>query len=152
MTRSKRRYVGAFGDLATRTSVYERDNALEVDEQDAFHIRRRRVFFEDVLLVTLHDSISLLGIFTPFGVSSVLFLIAIAIGHEGGWITAAFALPFIAYGVARMAIRDAIITVFGRRSRARIRFTLRRRKAQRTYEELCEKIRKAQEVPAPPEP
>ncbi len=144
MTRVKRRYLGRFGDLASRTSIYERGNAIEVDEQDAFHIRRRRVFYEDVQLVTMHDSVGLAGIFFGFGIATIFLLLAFAMGRDAGWIMAVAAAPFLAYGIARLTMRDAIITVFGRRSKARIRFTLSPKKARRIYDELCEKVRAAQ--------
>jgi len=140
----KRRFLGRYNDLVTRAAVYETDNALEVDQQENFEIARKRVFFEDVLLVTMHEKKPLLAIFTSFAFAGLLFLIGAIDGGSAGAVIALFGALLLAYGIARIARPDTVITVFGRRSRARIRFSLRRERAHRLYDELCAHIRRTQ--------
>ena len=106
--------------------------------------------------VSLYVLLGVIGL--PFfadgegGISVILgasggFLIGFIAGGNAGWVFGAFAVPFLIYGLIRIRVKESIITVFGRRSKARIRFTLRRARAQRLYEEICERVRAAQEVP-----
>ena len=146
----KRRFLGRYNDIVTRHSVYATDSAIEVDEQDSFAIVRKRVFFEDVLLITSHERSGILAIFFSLGFAFFLILIGAIAGGTAGGITAAFSLPFLLYGILRIQVKETLITIYGRRSRARIRFTLRRARAQRMYEELCEQVRRVQSAINPP--
>lgn len=151
----KRRFLGRYNNLVTRHVVYATDIALEVDEQDNFSINRKRVFFEDVLLVTLHERIGIAPIFFSLGFGAVLMLFAVVAGGVAGWETAIVAMLFLINGFIRIRMKESIVTVFGRRSRARIRFAISHARAQRLYDEICERVRRAQaEVnpPAEPEP
>ena len=146
----KRRFLGRYNDVVTRHAIYATDSAIEVDEQDNFSIVRKRVFFEDVLLATLHERIGIVAVFFSMGFGLFLMLIgAIARGSTGG-IIALLGVPFLAYGILRIRVQESIITIFGRRSRARIRITLRRAHARRLYEELCAEVRRVQGEMNPP--
>jgi hypothetical protein len=145
-----RRFLGRYNDVVTRHAVYMTDSAIEIDERDIFSVVRKRVFFEDVLLVTLHDRIAILQIFVSLGFAFFLGMIGLIAGGMAGGITALCGLPLLIYGVLLIRIRESIITIFGRRSRARIRFTLRRAHARRLYEELCAQARRMQNEMNPP--
>ena len=140
----KRRFLGRYNDLVARHAVYETDGALEIDEQDNFEIVRKRVFFEDVLLVTMHERTGVLAIFFSLGFAAFFGLIASIAGDGAGWVFAALALSLLIYGFVRMARKETIITVFGRRSKARIRFSLRKARAHQLYGELCAHVRRVQ--------
>ncbi|HET8647498.1 MAG TPA: hypothetical protein VFO85_18515, partial [Vicinamibacteria bacterium] len=49
--------VGTWTDFGTWQRVYETDEAIEVDESAGFAGTRRRVFYDEVLLVTFHSAI-----------------------------------------------------------------------------------------------
>jgi len=147
MTAPKRRFLGRYNNLITRHAVYATDNAIEIDEQDNFEIVRKRVFFDDVLLVTQHDRTGILGIFFSLGFAGFLILIGMIAGSSAGWMFGTLGIPFLIYGLIRIQVKESIITVFGQRSKARIRFTLRRNRAERLYDEICERVRKAQSQP-----
>ena len=140
----KRRFLGRYNDLVTRAAIYETGSALEVDQQENFEIARKRVFFHDVLLVTMHERTPLLAIVASLLFAALLFVIGAVTGRSAGAVVAMFGVPPAAYGIARITRPDTVITVFGRRSKARIRFALRRRRAHKLYDELCARIRQAQ--------
>lgn len=143
----KRRFLGRYNTAITRHSVYASDAAIEVDQQENFKIVRKRVFFEDVLLVTQHDRVGILAVMFSLGFAAFLMLIGGIASGNSGLVFGTGAVVFLIYGFARIKVKESIITVFGRRSKARIRFTMRRARAQRVYEEICELVRAAQEVP-----
>jgi len=148
MTPPKRRFLGRYNTAITRHSVYASDAAIEVDQQENFKIIRKRVFFEDVLLVTQHDRVGILAVMFSLGFAAFLMLIGAIAGGRWGWAFGTFAVLFLIYGLLRIRIKESIITIFGRRSKARIRFSMRRARAQRLYEEICDLVRTAQEVPS----
>ena len=147
MTIPKRRFLGRYNTAITRHAVYASDAAIEVDQQENFKIIRKRVFYEDVLLVTQHDRVGILAVMFSLGFAGFLALIGAIAGGGSGLAFGSFAVVFLIYGLLRIRIKESIITVFGRRSKARIRFTMRRARAQRLYEEICELVRTVQEVP-----
>jgi hypothetical protein len=148
MTTPKRRFLGRYNTPITRHAVYATGAAIEVDQQENFKIIRKRVFFEDVLLVTQHDRVGILAVMFSLGFAAFLMLIGGIAGGNSGLAFGTAALVFLVYGFARIKVKESIITVFGRRSKARIRFTMRRARARRLYEEICEMVRAAQEVPS----
>ncbi len=147
MTIPKRRFLGRYNTAIMRHAIYASDAAIEVDQQENFKIIRKRVFFEDVLLVTQHDRVGILAVMFSLGFAAFLMLIGAIAGGPSGFAFGSFAVLFLIYGLLRIRIKESIITIFGRRSKARIRFTMRRARAQRLYEEICELVRRAQEVP-----
>jgi hypothetical protein len=144
MTAPRRRFLGRYNDVITRQAVYATDSALEIDEQDNFQIVRKRVFFEDVLLVTMHERMAILAIFLSLGFGAFLILIGVIAGGAAGWMLGGLGALFVGYGLLRVSLKDSVITVFGRRSRARIRFALRKDRAQRLYDEICANVTRAQ--------
>jgi hypothetical protein len=140
----KRRFLGRYNNLVSRHAIYETDDALEIDEQDNFEIVRKRVFFEDVLLVTMHERTGILAIFVSVGFAALFGLIAAIASGGTSWTFAALALPLLTNGVLRIVRKETVITVFGRRSRARIRFPLRKARAHQLYGELCAHVRRVQ--------
>jgi hypothetical protein len=144
MTAPRRRFLGRYNDVITRQAVYATDSALEIDEQDNFQIVRKRVFFEDVLLVTMHERMAILAIFASLGFGAFLVLIGVIAGGAAGWMMGGLGALFVGYGLLRISMKASVITVFGRRSRARIRFALRKDRAQRLYDEICANVTRAQ--------
>ncbi|HYH47320.1 MAG TPA: hypothetical protein VEG34_16690, partial [Thermoanaerobaculia bacterium] len=63
--RQPRRYLGRAQSLSERVRTYWTAEALEVDRADNYEIRRRRVFFDEILLVTLHNTRGVLVAILP---------------------------------------------------------------------------------------
>jgi len=115
----KRERLGTTAGAFTRTAIYRTNDAIEVDDLEWVEIRRRRVFFADVLLVTFHKEI---GVIFPvvLGILAGFWgLIALAIATSSVEISliffgaaALFAIPVI----LRLILKLDVITVYGRRS------------------------------------
>src|SRR5438445_7847217 len=119
-TLTPRRRIGSFNDLATRQVIYQTDYALEIDEIDQFEVARRRVYFDDILLVTMHSRVGIAFVVTM----AVFFLLFIAIAaalqsdHENTaamWF-AGVSAPFLLALFTRVLLKQDVITVYGRRS------------------------------------
>ena len=161
----RRHYLGSFLGWTERMRVFRTDEALEVDSSDRYEIRRRRVFFDEVVLATLHRQWG--GGPYPWSFASLALL--------AGLLSLAFTSEPIALGItlgiagflgvlalAGFLIPSWIVTVYGKRARARIRIRLREAKARTLYGEICRAAAEAQralaerqsppvvEVPLPP--
>ncbi|MFP5288317.1 MAG: hypothetical protein ACLGI9_21455, partial [Thermoanaerobaculia bacterium] len=78
LPRYPRRYLGRAHSLTERVRTYWTDEALEVDRVDNFVIRRRRVFFDEILLVTLHPTRGVLSAALPFALALLFTTTALA--------------------------------------------------------------------------
>lgn len=160
--RAPRRFLGRARTAADRIRVYWTEESLEVDQADHFEIRRRRVFFDEIQLVTLHSTRGLLLALLPFSFALLFTVVALAASGEPSarnvfWLLAAF---FAAVAVGLAAVPIWVVTVYGRRSRARMQFRLQG-KARRIYAEICRAAADAQralsqrlaaQAPEPPLP
>ncbi|HKO01298.1 MAG TPA: hypothetical protein VJ032_06380 [Thermoanaerobaculia bacterium] len=148
---NRRERIGRWSDIATRQFIYRTDAGLEIDNIDHFEITRKRVFYDDILLVTRHRYIG------PWFVTLMLLLgigfitIGVLLGERSAMITfAAIAAPFLIVAAVRVLMGVDVVTVFGKRSRAQMRFIFRKAKARRVVEEIAEKAREAQQRLADP--
>ncbi len=165
MTTETRTRIGRFNDIATRQIVYQTGEALEIDEIDQFEVVRRRVYWDDILLVTFHTMVGMAFVIT-MAVFFVLFLAIAGIlqsSHENDaamWF-AGLSAPFLLALFTRVLFKRDVITVYGRRSKASMRFTFRKTYARDKFAEICDLARttqariaaeKAAMEPAPPSP
>lgn len=139
-------------------ATYLTADAIEVDSTQNYEVARRRVFFDDVMLVTLHHErgipyLVLTGLIAAALLGFAILIVAISTDAWPG------ALPFLIVGLLsltafliRLAIGRDVITVFGRRSRAVIRFgSFRARRAREVYGQICAAVRRGQSaMPAMP--
>ncbi|HEX7183686.1 MAG TPA: hypothetical protein VF756_17775 [Thermoanaerobaculia bacterium] len=160
----RREYLGADPSLAERSRVYRTPEALEIDLVSYTEITRKRVFFDEIVLVTLHRARTIgatTWIFGALGAFTLLMAMAVLAGQERqvGNAMLATALALGAIALLASMVPTWTVTVFGRRTRARVRFTLREGKARRIYGEICRAASEAQrevarriaaEQPAPP--
>ncbi|HWW62885.1 MAG TPA: hypothetical protein VN181_16040 [Thermoanaerobaculia bacterium] len=156
MTAKKREKLGNTAGAFTRQAIFRTDDAIEVDDLEWVEIRRTRVFFDDVLLVTYHKEIGILFPVAMGVIAGFWGLIALAIATSSVEVSliffglaALFAIPMI----LRLLLKLDVITVYGRRSKARLQFGYRKGRARRLYDEICEQVRIAQApltTPAPP--
>jgi hypothetical protein len=153
--------------LGTETAYLTADG-IDVDSSQNYEVIRRRVFFDDVSFVTLHRErgLAFLIATAAFGVFFLAMAIFIVSINVDSW---PVAVPFFVVGgplflafLLRLALGRAVVTVWGRRSRAVLRFSVfRSGKARLVYGQLCSAVRRAQsaaanvspsESPAPPLP
>jgi hypothetical protein len=76
-------------------------------------------------------------------------MLIISVGGTDSWIGALvmllIGLPAIVSFVLRLMFRLDVITVFGRRSKASIRFGLRKQRARQLYAQICAAVKSAQD-------
>ena len=152
-------------------TAYLTPDSVDLDVSQAYEVVRRRVFFDDVSMVTLHHErgiafLVVTGVFGAACLAAAVFIVAVNVDM---W---PVALPFVVAGLPafvafllRLAKGRSVVTVFGRRSRAVLRFgVFRSAKAREVYGRVCAAVRRAQsgaagfsppdspESPAPPLP
>jgi hypothetical protein len=154
-----RKYLGRDQNLGAAIRVYLLPDAIEIDELTFVEIERTRVYFDDILAITYHRAVNLLFLILMGLVGGIFSSIALylltqdqAAGAAG---LLAMASPFLLFFVVHLVLRTDVITVFGRRTMARMRFSVRKGRARRVYEEITEKVRVAQDAiraaqPPPP--
>lgn len=143
---ASRRYLGSAHSLAERVRVYWTDRGLEVDSSEGYEIRRTRVFFDEVLLVTLHSKLGGALPWLPLGLAALVGFSAVLARSEpaSSRILAWVALGFFVIGAALFFTPQWVVTVFGRRTRARMQFRLRERKARDLFAGICQAVDAAQ--------
>jgi hypothetical protein len=148
MNAPARRRVFVARDAAwmERVRVYRTDEALEVAHISYFDVSLTRVFFDEVRLVTLHRS---------YG-GRPLWLLIVVTALFGLSTLAANSVPELYYtffgvtlALAALTLITALlprwmVTVFGKRARARMRFPYRAAKARRVYDDLCRQVAEVQ--------
>lgn len=142
-----RRSRGLVGSDAT----FLTPEGLDVESTQNYEVVRRKVLFDDVHLVTLHRErgiayLVINGLFSAFFLGVSILIVAI---DTDGW---PWALPFFAAGLTfliafliRLSMGRAVITVFGRRSKAVLRFgSFGKDRAREVYGQICAAVRRGQ--------
>ena len=156
-----RKPVGRTTSLLGSEVVYQTADGFEVEKTDHYKVEELRVFYDDVMLVTIHRELGLpfvvlTGLASLFFVSIAIFFLVI---DDATWPAAVmfgiFGSPFIIAFLVRMIFQLDVVTIFGRRSTARMRYAFRKRRAREVYGQVCAAVREAQrrrETEAAPEP
>ena len=144
--------LGGLRDSGGAASVYKTANAFEIDELEGASGVRRRVFFEDVFLVTYHREVGTAFALILGGVCLVLGLATLGLFVEGlrnktaggllgaaivGLLTAPLLLVFL----NRVIRKKDVITIFGRHGRARMEFEWRKTRARNAFLDICKAVR-----------
>ena len=127
------------------------DNGIDVESTQNYEVVRRKVFFDDVYFVTLHRErgvgfLIVNGLFGAFFLGIAIMIVAI---DSKSWL---WAMPFLAIGLAftiafaiRLAVGRNVVTVFGRRTKAILRFrAFQNEKSRAVYGQICAAVRRAQ--------
>jgi hypothetical protein len=147
MTEPARRvFLGRDASWAERVRVYRTDEALEVAYISTFDVSLRRLFFDEVQLVTLHRARGSRTLWLLIVLSALC-----ALGTLIAWSTPEIFSGFVTVTVIVFAwtlftalIPSSIVTAYGGRGRARIRFLYRPEKARRVYDDLCRRVGEVQ--------
>jgi hypothetical protein len=155
-----RQRIGKSTSLVTRELIYQADDGFDVEMREHYEVVQRRVLYDDVQLVTYHREFGSVYFGVTGSVAAVFCIPAIGfamLGSDaaiGGAIALAlFGVPALLAFLIRLLWRVDVITIFGRRSKASLRFSFRKRKARETYGKICAIVRQAQgrgRTPAPP--
>jgi len=156
MTAPKRTLLGSESGISTRQRAFETDEGIIIESTDQYEVSRKSVLFEDVVLVTYHRQIGWAYVLVLtaiavliLAVAGVFLFTAPATGApvKVSAIIAAFAIPFLILIAVRLVMKVDVISIFGRRSRAQIHFSFRKRRARDIYGRICHRTRQAQRVP-----
>lgn len=154
--RPRRKRLSRDADVATRYRVYEVPGGLEVEELSFIEASRRRVFFDEVVLVTYHRYRPV-AVIVAAALFAALFAFCAAVLREpaGVRVAAGFAALGGVFGLLLLVLvvnPYHAITVFGLRNRARIVRRLSGRRARELYARLCREVEAAQRAARGGEP
>jgi hypothetical protein len=149
MTPGKRTLLGRNAGVMLREAVYETADAIECETREGYDVTRKRVLFEEVLLVTIHREV---GTFYAVAMATAAVIFAgIALFFQlwarvpGVAISFGIvALPFFIGCVFRLVLKLDYVCVFGRRSKAVMAFSLRKRRAREVYGRICSRALEVQ--------
>ncbi len=157
-----RKLLRRSGSLFAREAVFQTADGLEVDLTEHYEVVRRRVLYDDVSLVTYHSDRGFWYLLSTAVIGALFTLMGMYIVGLGPntWPVSlmffAFGIPSLILCLVRLMFGRDVITVFGRRSKAVLRFSaLRRKRARAVYGEICAAVRRAQaaasaSAPEPP--
>jgi hypothetical protein len=149
MTPGKRTLLGRNTGTMMRERVFETADAIESESHEGYEVTRKRVLFEEVLLVTIHREAGT-GYVIAMAVATVIFAgvaLLLQFKARAPEIAIAFgilALPFLIGLVVRLMLKVDYVCVFGRRSKAVMRFSLRKRRAREVYGRICSRALEVQ--------
>ncbi|HET7437808.1 MAG TPA: hypothetical protein VFN10_24090 [Thermoanaerobaculia bacterium] len=145
----RRTLIGRASTLATRERIYELPDGLEIDANEQYEVSRKRVFYTDVQLVTIHREKGVAFPLINYAFSAIWFLFAAIAFANGGDVILpsvflAIGMPTFILGTLRVIYGMDVVTVFGRRSKATVKFWFRKSAARALYGRLCAQVRQAQ--------
>jgi hypothetical protein len=151
-TAPKRTLLGSESGIATRQRVFETEDGIIIESTDQYELSRKSVLFEDVVLITYHREIGWTYVLVLTAIVSIFLAVAGISFGSGAPLSvagtmAAFASPFVLAILVRLIMKVDVVSIFGRRSRARISFSFRKRRAREIYGRICHLTRQAQRVP-----
>jgi hypothetical protein len=149
--REPRKLLGrsrAFGSLS---AIYQVEDGLEIEAHEQYYVVQRHVLFDDVLLVTIHRETGalyliltgLLSLFF-FGIAGTILSTNVDIAWAFAAVSAALGAPVFVLFLTRVFLGVDVVTVFGRRSKADLRFGIRKKRAREVYGTICAAVRHAQ--------
>ncbi len=152
-----REYLGQVRDLGGAARVYKAAGAFEVDELEGTSGIRRRIFFEDIFLVTHHREVGTTFALVVGAICAVLFFIIMGTLAGGvsnpsssglivGGVVAFLSAPLFIVYLNRVIRKKDVITIFGRHGRARMEFEWRKAKARSIFQDACKVARGSRPV------
>ena len=147
MTPPRREFLGSFTSVVTRQRAYRIANGLELDNIDHFEVTRRRVFYDDVVAITYHQTVGtvLIPLFSILAVMMLLSAVLASSEPIAVGIFVSLALLFLIPVVIRALRKIDIITVFGKRTKITMRFSFRKERARQLYNEITASVRTTQQ-------
>jgi hypothetical protein len=145
----RRTLLASNSGLHSFSRVYRTADAIEVDEIEGTDVTRRRVLLEEILLVTHHREYGTAFVVTTAALFTVATafsgLVAVTERTAGLVLFALTGLPVLLALALRLVLGLDVVTVFGRRTKAVLRFSLRKARARETFRLVCRVARERQE-------
>jgi len=145
---ARRLFLGGRRGFSGQQRTYRTPDYLEIDDIESYDVTRRRIFYDEILLVTLHTTVAWLlaiGVGTLGGVLGLACLPLIS--ESKGTAALLFlctAAPLFALAVLLLARPFGVVTVFGKRTRTQMEYWWRRGRARETYLLVCRLARERQ--------
>ncbi len=157
MATAERILLGKVSSLSSRQKVFRTADAVEVQETEGYDLTRRRVWFDEVLLVTYHREVGAAFVVTMLAFGSIFGLpgLIMLVTERSLAVAVYFAvavLPFVLALALRLALRLDVVTVYGRRTKARVHFWFGKAKARQVYQQVTRLARERQPRPCAPIP
>jgi hypothetical protein len=150
VARARRRtLLGKWVRFIGQQRVYRTQDYLEIDDVEWYEVQPRRILYDEILLVTHHQAAGS-GALVTNGLLLVLAVVVSLLVLSASPLAAtvtflASGLPLLTLFALRIVYPIQIVTVFGKRSRARMHFWLRQARAREVYETVCRLARERQE-------
>jgi hypothetical protein len=145
----RRTFIAKRNGLSSRQRIYRTADAIEVEEVEGYDVTRRRVFFDDIVLVTYHQFLGwtfLVAMGVLLTVSTLLTVLVSLGSRESGLVVfLVFVLPCLIAIILRLVVRVDAVTVYGKRTRAQIPFWFRKQQARELYQQIGRLAREHQE-------
>lgn len=155
---STRKKLGSCLNYNERHYVYLLPDVLEIDQLDGYDVTRRRVFLNEVQLVTLHRQrrwaaaliFCALGATTLFPILMVQFTIKLSSDAQWPMMIGCAVMSgfFLLPSLWLLSIPVRILTVMGPRTKAVMRFSAITKRADRVRDEVLAAIRAHQSTTA----
>jgi hypothetical protein len=145
----RRAFVARRIGFSSVERVYRTRDGIEVDELEGYDVTRRRVLFDEVLLVTHHQEMG-----WPFVVAMLMLLtftgfmslgLAAIEPSVGLWTAFFFVLPLVVLLALRIILRVDVVTVLSRRTRARIPFWFQKDRGREVFRLIARLAREHQD-------
>jgi hypothetical protein len=144
-----RERLGRRAAFSHREYVYAGRDCFEIDEVEGYDVTRKRVFYDDVVLVTRHRFVPWAPVVLSGLVSLLAGLVAFGLARELGRV-GSFTVLVLTFGLVTLTVLLAVlggdaVTIQGKRTQARMDFVLRRRRAFEVYRRACRLARERQQ-------
>jgi len=131
------------------------DDCVEVVQLSTLEIHRKRVFFDETRMVTLHRAIPHDLLWTGVVFAAIGGLIGLALVSEAPVVALIAGLVFFLPGAVMagiaLALRSSVLTVQGPRFQARVVAVLKQHRVEQAYHHIRHQVAAAQSA-LPPEP
>jgi uncharacterized integral membrane protein len=147
MSHEPRKLLGKSSTMTGRTALYQIQDGLEIESNEQYDIVQRRVLFDDVLMVTIHREIGAIylvvtGLIAAFFLGIALVILSFNVdAWPAALIFGIFGAPALLAFLIRLFLGVDVVTIFGRRSKASIRYAIRKTRARALYGSVCSAVR-----------
>ena len=143
-----RERLGWRSGFTSRESVYRTRDCFEIDDVEGYEVTRKRVFYDDVVLVTRHRFVPWTPVVLGVVFSGLLGLLALGLrsaGNVAGVVFFVVTIMLLVLVVLLFAVGGVVVTVQGKRTQARMEFVLRPGRAAEVYGRACRLVRERQQ-------
>lgn len=143
-----RTLLGKQSNLSSRQRVFRTALAIEAEETEGYDVSVRRVFFDEVLLVTYHQTVGvgfvvgMLAVISLFGFLGLALLMA---DTRVGVGVLLLVVPFALALFLRLLLKLDVVTVYGLRTKAAVAFWFGKDEARRAYQQITRMARERQQ-------